>query len=219
MDIGIICPPSKIRHYSKSRFHYALPTYLINNKVYLRFMLEKLGEGENVFIDLIKPGKERVPESIEVIEKVLDLIWPTDFIMPSYSYKHEETMSLCEKLKTDYRIEGYIVPELMNKEKIEEMFRHKKVCIPRHLSPVVQDIDLRFPIYIEHKSPYALAKKERGIFFTSMPIALGIEGRLLKYYRPCPSTCNWDIPIPELQEKMIMTNIFDLIDYYIKDEE
>jgi hypothetical protein len=214
VKLSIISPINKVKQFSITKYHYALPQPLVENIEYRRFFQKKLDESDEVYVHL-RQVHSNAPAPIDVIEKLLDIFWPTHFILPSYQFDEERTCSLCNWLKKDYGISGYIIPEVLNADVMEEKYRKEKVAIPRYLLNVAEKISLPNAIYIEHKNPFVLSKL-KGVFFTALPISLGACNRLLSKYTPCPPTITFDYAPDRVREKIIMSNIFDLVKYYEK---
>lgn len=167
---------------------------------------------------------QREPEDIYVVGDALLLVRPTYIIYPSYMYDIKATLALIEaytELFNRYRLRSIPCVEGASREGFKrclESYKSKEIAIPNHTfglfdQTIIKD---RFVIYIDNcKMAEELVGYGDGILVTSLPIRLGLLGRLLSNPKPMPPSLTYteDVELPAL-ERVIDRNVKEMIELY-----
>ena len=167
-------------------------------------------------MDLRQPTWKRTPEEWHIVEKALELITPSIIILPSYAYEKEKTIQVA----VDYgkRLEGFKLrgtPEGTTLAEVNECIKalgFTKWALPSHLYSLIPDKCLKGCTYLDNHISLEELKKWDGTLVTSLPVRLGLKGRLLSDCRPSvPSlTLHEEPEFPKIVEK----NIKEVLEYY-----
>lgn len=229
MDIGIIAPIKFLNRYCITRIQYCLPELLLDSKEYFDFYSSCLVGEERVILDCRTMDPIKKPISQSILKEVLERFKPTLIIMPSNAYSLSKTLVTQEDfLNIDYIgywkgarkliacLEGTNELEVL---RYQDAWTGYKLAIPSHMYIVTRKM-LKAPrgYFIENRNdPYEITNG-KGILLTSMPIRLGLEGRLNSLGPTTSSTLNFYLQ-EERFETVIEKNIEDLINHYKKEEE
>lgn len=217
MKIGIIAPIKFLEEFCITDIQYYLPTLIVENKKYRDFCVRKLREKNTVIMDMKKIGWKREPEDPSIIDKALNLLIPSIIILPSYMFNTQKTTGILDSFKfrniTTYGcLEGTNMKEVQSC--IEEFKDLDGYAIPSHMYGICTSVPQDKPIiYIENHLSIDELKAEKGILVTSLPIRLGLEGRLLSDYRPSPPSLTFyeeENKYPSITKK----NIEEIIGFY-----
>lgn len=226
MQVGIIAPVSTLEKYCTTEIQYCLPFLIANDKGYRSFYNLKKEEGHLVIMDTHRDqGWERKPEEMEVILEALSYLTPSLIITPSHMFQTTKTVEAARlflsklssrKVKPEGIVgcvEGTTVREVKECAKDLKKLGITTLAIPSHLYKICKEIPHNGPtIYIEnHLNPEELDGLE-GTLVTSLPVRLGLLGRLNSDYLPSPNSLTFkeEDKFPKVIEK----NIRDLIAFY-----
>jgi len=227
MQVGLIAPPPLLEKCCITNIHYCLPILISKNKKYRSFYTRKALEGEIVILDCRKIGWKRTPEDPKICLDAIERLTPTIIILPSVMHSRKRTLEKSlqfltyhfqgMKAKFVYCAEGTNPKELRDsakdsKELPVEVFT---VAIASHSHRLCTDLKYPKPlIYIEnHQDVRELAHVPEGVLLTSLPVRLGLSGRLLSNYSPTPSHLTFresGCDFPEIVKK----NISDTLEIY-----
>ncbi|MBU1067412.1 hypothetical protein KKE60_06465 [Patescibacteria group bacterium] len=220
MKVGIIAPISSLRKYCKTEIQYCIPSLIVSSKEYRNFYKEQEKTASLLILDTAKVGWKREPENFGVVEKALDYINPTLIITPSYMYNLNKTIEVVREFLTYFKpkmiagcLEGTTEKEVQAcSSKLKNLGIATK-AIPAHILRITKEIVSNGPtIYIDNhltiKELYGL----EGVLVTSLPVRLGLQGRLLSDYMPSPPLLNF-YEEDKFQE-MIEKNIKELRNFY-----
>ena len=223
MRVGIIAPIAMLDKYCVTKTQYCLPRLIVENTTYRDFYQKKTKEGKVVIMDLKKPSWKREPEDWEIVEQALKVIEPEVIILPSYTFEKDKTVKVTLQYSRALRNKNYQVwpcLEGTSKEEVRACQRSLKdvneglwFALPSYLYSVAEHKG-KTMMYIEnHMSMGELDGCGNAILVTSLPIRLGLEGRLITDYRPSPSSLTF-METEDRFPKVTERNVRTLIDYY-----
>lgn len=229
MDIGIIAPIKFLTKYCTTGIQYCLPELLLESKEYLDFYTEAFHKGDKVILDVRNNDSLRKPLKEKILKDVLEIFEPTLIVMPSNAYSLSKTLVTQE----DFIKLDLIKPWLTNNRliacleatnevevlKYQDIWKGSKLAIPSHMYIVTKKM-LKAPrgLFIENRNdPYEIPQGP-GALLTSMPVRLGLEGRLNSLGPTTSSTLNFYLE-EERFNSVIDKNIEDLISYYKESNE
>lgn len=225
MKVGIIAPISMLDEYCTTDIQYCLPRLLVENKTYSDFYKKRKKKGNTIIIDSRKVGTwKREPEDFDIIEKALDIIEPNYFILPSWMFNQKRTLSVMEKYWQSRRIgqgrvvaclEGTTIKEIDELRELDwDEMDITTFALPEHIQTFCKTVECDSPIiYIENHLRIEELEKLDGILVTSLPVKLGLQGRLLSDYLPGPPSLTFyeeENRFPKVVER----NILELLEYY-----
>lgn len=194
MKVGIIAPISLLSKYCITPIQYCLPRLLVENKEYREFYLERKVKGNFIILDCKKLGWKRKPEDFKVIGKALTFFHPDTIVLPSVMYNWEGTIEIVNRFFKEFNkiftyaicLEGTSYEEvgkcLAELRKISPL-----VAIPSHIYKLWKGEEWEGNvIYIENHLNLDELDGLDGCLVTSLPVRLGLEGRLLSDYLPSP---------------------------------
>jgi len=215
MKVGIIAPIKMLRSYCTTSVQYYLPG-LLENEEYREFY-STLPKGTTKIMDCRKPIWRGKPEDLEICKLGCDL-QPNYIILPSLMFNPEETVKVgrkyasklnCLNSKLIACLEGTTKKEVLDCAKSLGGF--SGYAIPSHLYSICKKIPRsKLTIYIENYSKYNELEGLNGILVTSLPVRLGLQGRLLSDYLPSPSSLTFyerEDKYPLVVEKNIKEDI------------
>lgn len=221
MEVGIIAPIKLLREYCTTRIQYCLPELIVESKEYRSFYKEKATEGKLVIMDIRKIGWKREPEDFRIVKEALKHLRACMIIYPSCMYNWKKTMKVVRDFKKTFRLEGVGCLEGTNKKELT-LCAHKLIkekvttlAIPSHIYNLrIKDTSFNKPImYIDNYSGMDELVGLDGILVTSLPVRLGLEGKLLSNYKPSPPSLTFyetEDPYPMITKK----NVKEAIRYY-----
>ena len=222
MKVAIIAPVELIERYCTTDVQYCIPRLLVDSDKYTEFYKQKRQDGNYVMLDIRKPGWRRQPEDYDIIKKALSLLTPTVTIYPSVMYNAQKTIEVAmqfielfgSKLVGAVCLEGTTIEEVEScRESIRPIYTY---ALPSHIFSTTTSVRCEQPlIYIENHLKIEELDGLSGFLATSLPIRLGLLGRLVADYMPSPPSLDFFIkedPFPKVVER----NIKDTIEYYSK---
>ena len=214
MRIGIISPIKFLKDYCKTDVQYILPRLLVEESEYRDFYISREEEGDTLILDCRIPHWKRTPEDFDVIEKALGIISPHIIVAPSHMFNSKASDKTfrkfiskvpCGRSRIIRCIEGTSPKDITHSGDYPQ-------AIPSHMFRYL-DILPTDAIYIEnHLDPNELLGR-KGILVTSLPIRLGLQGRLLFDFKPTPDSLTF-YEKENLYPKITMRNVKDIIEMY-----
>lgn len=214
MKIGIIAPIHLLEKYCITDVHYVLPRLLVKESRYRTFYTKKKAQGHTIILDCRTPHWLRVPEDFGLVEKALGLLLPDILVMPSHMFNATLTQEVCKK---------FLKEVVISKSKVlgciegasESYLKYKKetnYAIPSHMYRFLGKLPVK-ALYIDnHLDPKELLGR-KGILVTSLPVRLGLQGRLLSDFKPAPESLTF-YEEEDLYPDIVLKNVEDMIDYY-----
>jgi len=220
MKVGIIAPIESLKKYCITDIQYCIPNLIVSSKEYRDFYKEQEKKASLLVLDTVKVGWKREPEDFGVVEKALSYINPTLIITPSYMYNLNKTIEVAEQFLTNFKpkmvagcLEGTTEKEVqVCSAALKELGVNTK-AIPAHILRIKKEVKGNGPtIYIDNHLTIKELDGLEGVLVTSLPIRLGLQGRLLSDYMPSPPLLNF-YEEDKFQE-MIEKNIKELRNFY-----
>ena len=221
MEVGIIAPIKLLNEYCITRTQYCIPS-LLENKDYLEFYKTK----NNVILDCKKLGWKREPELLSTIVQAVQDIYPSLIICPSEMYNSRKTLEVTKytlntlemlsKASLVPCLEGTSEEEIKSLEEEYTNMGFNLIAIPSHIYRYYKGEGCREYIYIDnHSKPDELIGRQ-GILVSSLPVRLGLAGRLLSQSIPTPPSLSFK---EEEDEFPMITkrNVADFIEMYEED--
>ena len=219
MEVGIIAPVSLLK-YCITDIQYCLPSLLSSNKSYKSFYKDRDSRGDLIIIDSRRIGWKRQPEDIDLVRQAMELLPKALVILPSYMFDVTKTLEISKRFLQILKpscvagcIEG---SDIKNVEKCVEGFRDlgvRTIAIPSHIYRISKTFKNNGPvIYLDNFSNLDELAKLEGTLVTSLPIRLGLQGRLVTDYLPSPPHLTFE-ETPAFQ-KIVEKNIKDTISFY-----
>lgn len=221
MQVGIIAPIKFLEAYCQTDIQYCFPRLILESPEYREFYQKRVKTGDHVFLDAAEPGWRRAPTSFDLVEQALQLLKPSMLISPSYMYDWEKTLEVakafCKRFKRKNVIAGCL--EGTTLEETEKCMKGIKgvytYVLPSHLYSIRKAIDWSaYPLYLDNYQNFEELQGSKGILVTSLPVKLGLEGRLLSQYLPSPSSLTFyeeEDKYPAITER----NVKEVISYYV----
>jgi len=215
MKVGIIAPIKFLRKYCITNIQYCLPSLLEESKGYREFYLERQRMGNIVILDCKKISWRREPEDLELVKKVLTYLKPTYIILPSYMYSVDLTIMVAKeysgKLKGNFIgcLEGTTLRET---KKCAKNLKLAQYAIPSHLFNICKGY-FKEGIFIENHSSIDEFIGSDGILVTSLPVRLGLQGRLLSDDKPSPPSLTFHED-EDRYPTVTRRNVEEAIDFY-----
>lgn len=217
MKVGIIAPIKFLNDYCITSIQYCLPSLLCSNETYRKFYIKREKKGNTLILDCKKVNWRREPEDFEIIRQALKLISPDVIIAPSYMFNSQESSKILEKFINDFPSIATKVIKCLEGASEEDLLYFpwtKELAVPSHMYrylPIIKSTSST--IYLEnHLNVEELDRKE-GILVTSLPVRLGLQGRLLTDYRPSPTSLTF-YEEEDKYQKITKKNVEDTIDFY-----
>ena len=192
MKVGIIAPISMLNRYCTTEFQYCLPSLLLESEKYRTFYTDS----KRVFtiLDTVKLGWRREPEDPDIIEEVLSFLTPDLTILPSYMYDVAKTVRVSQEFLVRFKpkyvagcLEGASTSEIKECKELLGNLGIGALTIPSHLYSMYKGNNLKAPtIFIENHLKLEEIESPNGILVTSLPVRLGLQGRLISDYLPSP---------------------------------
>jgi hypothetical protein len=226
MEIGIIAPTKLLSKFCcLTEIQYCIPKLIVEDKKYRDFFTERESSGDLIILDLRSLGWKRKPESLEICRKALELLDRPLVVLPSYMYEVKRTLEVAEVYLGELRpsivsgcIEGTDSKEAESCAKKLKELGLRTLSIPAHLYPFFKTFNSEGPrVYLDNYQKIEELAGIEGTLVTSLPVRLGLDGRLLSDHTPSPPSLTYseDIAFPKIVEK----NIKDAISYYEGDQE
>jgi hypothetical protein len=222
LKIGIIAPIRFLESYCTTGIQYCLPRLLVQEASYRSFYKGRQEKGDIVILDCRQPTWKRLPENFHVVEEALRYIEPDLVILPSYMFNRKRTIGVVKDWRP--QLDSYSLGAVLEGTNLKEVSRctndFSSFChvIPSHIYniylPNIGKLETSSPtIYLEnHSSPFELGGLG-GILLTSLPIRLGLQGRLLHDYLPSPPSLNF-YEAENSYPKVVEKNIEEVLEFY-----
>jgi len=222
MRVGIIAPTSMLGDYCKTPIQYCLPSLLVENEAYRHFYLGKRSLGNfTIILDCRKPGWKREPEDFRVVIDSLKILHPDFIVAPSHMFKAKESSYIYEEFRRDLPLFNKRIIRCLegtSKEEIGTFPKSSTIAVPSHMYRYIEDIKLpSCVIYIENHLNVEELNGRKGILVTSLPVRLGLQGRLISDYRPSPNSLTFN-ETENLYPKVVMRNITETLEFYEEEE-
>lgn len=215
MKVGIIAP-IKFLEYCVTDIQYCLPSLLIKSKEYRDFYLGKKEEGNFLVMDCRQVGWKRVPEDFSIVEEALSMLKPSIIIAPSYMFNAEASNEVYGKFVEKFDSWSKRIIRCLEgaSESDIKVDKSERIAVPSHMYRFLSKFPETNPIiYIDNHLNLEELEGREGILVTSLPIRLGLKGRLLVDYKPTPESLTFyetRNKYPEIVER----NVLDTIEFY-----
>ena len=215
MKVGIISPIDFLSKYCITDIQYCLPKLLVDSKEYRDFYIGRQKKGNTLILDCRKLTWKREPEDFRVIKEALKIINPSIIITPSYMFNLKGTKEIYKEFKKVFKSDKILrCLEGTSEEDIKKYPKDESIAIPSHMYRYA----LKKPwgpqtVFIENHLSLEELDGMDGILVTSLPIKLGLQGRLLSDYLPSPPSLTFyeeEDKYPEITAK----NVEETIEYY-----
>lgn len=214
MKIGIIAPINFLEKYCITDIQYVLPRLLVEEPRYRNFYINRKKKGDTIILDCKIPHWKRTPEEFDIIEEALGLLPPDIVVAPSHMFNVKLSRETFKKfLRTLPRDKNKIVRCIEGtSEEDLEFGRDTFQAIPSHMFRFLEKLPLD-SLYIEnHLNPEELHGR-KGVLVTSLPVRLGLQGRLLSDFKPTPESLTFHEK-EDLYPKITLKNVKDIIEFY-----
>lgn len=223
MKIGIIAPIKMLGNYCNTPIQYCLPSLLVESEAYRHFYLSKRKVGNyTIILDCRKPGWKREPEEFKIVIEALRIFHPDFMVAPSYMFKAKESSYIYEEFTRQFPLFKKKIVRCVEGTSLEEamIFPHhgSTIAVPSHMYRYLDGISLPPKIiYIENHLNVEELAGRKGILVTSLPVRLGLQGRLISDYRPSPNSLTFN-EIEDLYPKIVTRNIRETLEFYEEQE-
>lgn len=226
MEVGIIAPPKLLNKYCNKGVQYCLPKLLVENTDYRNFYREKYKCNGKIILDCRSPeGWKRVPEDLDIVKRAIYFLGDEIdiIILPSFTYKRKETRKVTESFLRELKSftvavcpEGPTFREFLGSYKELKALGPNLTAIPSYSIPVVGPRIKEFEgsIFIDnYQKVEEFDGIKNGTLVTSLPIRLGLEGRLLSDYLPTPQALTFNEDKDSFS-KVTETNVRETLEFY-----
>ena len=225
MKVGIIAPVSMLDEYCTTNIQYCLPKLLVENERYRDFYKKRKKQKNIIIIDSRRVGTwKREPEEYSIIVKALDILRPDYFILPSWMFNQKRTIAEVKRFIGNLLpvpnnlvacLEGTNEKEIvMLRKLLSKDLTIKSFALPEHIQTFCKTVECdNSIIYIENHLRVEELNGLDGILITSLPVRLGLQGRLLSDYLPGPPSLTFH-ENEDRFPKVIERNIKELLEYY-----
>ena len=214
MRVGIIAPIKFLDKYCITDIQYCLPKLLVEDERYCKFYKERKRKKDTIILDCRKVGWRRSPEDFRTIELAMGLLKPDLVIVPSFMFNKEASDEMVISFRSEFPGLKKVVKCLEGASREEIKEASGVWAVPSHMYKYLGTLSLSpDTIFIEnHLSLNELDNRE-GILVTSLPVRLGLQGRILSDYRPSPSSLLF-YEEEDKYPKVTAKNVKDTIEYY-----
>jgi len=217
MNVGIITPIKFLEQYCITDVQYCLPSLLCNSERYREFYIGRARKDNIVILDCRKTTWKREPADFRTVELALGLIKPNIIIAPSFMFNLEASLGIYEEfIKEFFASKTKIIRclEGASKEDVEAFPKSRTIAVPSHMYRYLNNLKLSpHTIYIENHLNLEELEGRKGILVTSLPVKLGLQGRLMSNYRPSPNSLTFNEE-EDNYPKIVMNNIEETISFY-----
>jgi len=215
MKVGIIAPIRFLDKYCISDIQYCLPKLLVGYKAYRDFYIGKQEKGNIIIMDCRKPSWRREPEDFGIIREALKVINPSIIIAPSYMFNAKASMDIYKEFKRTFKSDKIIrCLEGTSEEEIEREAKEPSTAVPSHMyRHALKRRKGLLTVFIENHLNLEELYGLDGILVTSLPIRLGLQGRLLSNYLPSPDSLTF-YEEKDTYPTITAKNIQETIEYY-----
>ena len=214
MKVGIIAPINFLETYCITDTQYVLPRLLVEESRYRDFYIERKERGDTIILDCKVPHWKRKPEESDIIEKALGMLPPDIIIAPSHMFNARLSKEAFKKFLKELPFNKTRIIKCVEgtSEKDLKYSKDSFVAIPSHMFRFLDNLPTN-ALYIDnHLDPDELNGRE-GILVTSLPVRLGLQGRLLTDFKPAPESLTF-YEEEDLYPKITLGNVKDLIETY-----
>ena len=229
MKVGIIAPIRFLEEYCNTDVMYCLPGLVAESEVYRRFYQNR-SQGQTLVMDCRKPGWRRMPEGFEVVKQAMRHVRPDVVVFPSYMFNAAGTVELARRFNKEvrqfYPATYVLCPEGTTKkevcrcaDKLQDKMDIDRFAVPSHQYKLVDmgeahsDATVIFIDNHERIEELAEQVKSDAILVTSLPVRLGLRGRLLSDCLPTPPSLTFyekKDPYPMITKQ----NVEETIEFY-----
>ena len=217
MKVGIIAPIKFLNNYCITSIQYCLPSLLITNTTYRNFYKKRKIERSTIILDCRKVSWKRIPEDFEVIKKALRVCDPDIIVAPSYMFNSRASSEILKKFIDEFPSVATKVVKCLEGASEEDLLYFpwtKELAVPSHMYRYLSIIkSTSQTIYLENHLALEELEGKDGILVTSLPIRLGLQGRLLTDFRPSPDSLTF-YEEEDKYEKITRKNVKDTIEFY-----
>lgn len=221
MKVGIIAPIKLLEDYCTTTIQYCLPSLLVGNQSYKAFYIRRRMKGDTIILDCRKLGWKRMPEDFDIITESLKLVQPDIIIAPSFMFNYTYSSVIFEAFVSRFSSFNKKIIRCLegtSESAVPIFLEDKVVAIPSHMYRYITNIKTNpNTIFIENHLSIEELKDRQGILVTSLPVRLGLQGRLLADYRPAPNSLSFY----EEEDKyptIVKRNIEDTLDFYEEEQ-
>jgi len=223
MRVGIIAPTNMLQSCcSLGRAQYCIPYLIAKDKSYQDYYKRLIKRsGQVIIMDIRKPGWKREPEDLDIVKEALQYVHPDWIVLPSVMYDPEKSFrTACDfrqNLNSGTQLLGCL--EGTTEEEVTACRRVyfkkafiSKFAVPSHILPFYKHKEY---LYIENHTRIEELEGLSGTLVTSLPVRLGLDGRLVSDPLPSPPslTFNEEEKYPEI----VRRNILETLDFYDED--
>lgn len=217
MKVGIIAPIKFLEKYCKTSIQYCLPCLIVNEPEYRHFYAKRASMGNTIILDCRQIGWKREPEKLSVVEESLHYLTPSIVISPSCMFNSRRTRGIQEEFVYSFpQLRGKLIRciEGTSEEEMERIRDKDRVAAPAHMYKYISNLRLNsHTIYIDNHLNLDELHGKEGILVTSLPIRLGLQGRLLSDYKPAPPSLTFYEEL-DYYSKVTERNVAETIEYY-----
>ena len=214
MKVGIIAPINFLDRYCITSIQYVLPRLLVEEPKYRDFYLDRKSRRNTIILDCKVPSWKREPEDFDLIKKALELITPKIIVAPSYMFNAKLSKEIHKKFLKEFPSwKEQIVQSIEGTTELD--LKYKKgslVAIPSHMFRFLDKLPSN-SIYVENHLDPGELEDRKGILVTSLPVRLGLQGRLLSDYKPAPESLTF-YEEEDLYPKITLKNVEEMIERY-----
>lgn len=201
MNVGIVAPIKMLSKYCKGGIQYCIPTWLLESDEYFDFYARHTLNGDSlVIMDTKSKEPRRQPEEEDIVIDAGETLKPDMVITPSVAFNKDKTLSEFYKFRnsdwgSSFMKEGLIgCVEGATLEEVVSCAKGLKdhvgyYAVASHLLSFIGDgLRIDKPIvYIDNRtSPWEISLQKGDIIVSSLPVRLGLCGRLNSNYLPSP---------------------------------
>jgi hypothetical protein len=174
-------------------------------------------KGSFIILDCRKLGWKRGPEEFSVIEESLRLFHPDIIVAPSHMFNKEASQEVHKEFISKFKILNSITVRCLegsSQQDILDAPKTKTVAVPSHMYRYLGSLRLGpHTIFIENHLNLEELGGRKGILVTSLPLKLGLQGRLMSDWRPSPNSLTF-YEEEDNYPKIVARNIEETIEHY-----
>ena len=219
MKVGIIAPIKFLDRYCITNVQYCLPKLLVGSEVYQDFYRARQKRGDIIILDCKKPGWKREPEDFDTVELALSMVLPSIIVAPSYMFNSKESERVYQEFIEEFAVWEDRIVRCLEGISEKEVKKPKGItAVPSHIYKyLLREKWKPDTLFIENDKKVDELDGRKGILVTSLPLKLGLQGRLLSDYKPAPNSLTF-FEEEDNYPKVTMKNIMDTIEYYKEDK-
>lgn len=220
MKVGIIAPIKFLERYCITDIQYCLPGLLVDSTDYKEFYRERKKRGNTIILDCKRISWKREPEYFETVEAALSLIEPDIVIAPSFMFNPKDSLDVYKKFASRFPSHTSKIIRCLegtSEEDVTNFPAKKAFAIPSHMYRYTSTAKSNHQvIYVENHLTVEELEGKDGIIVTSLPVRLGLQGRLLADIRPTPDSLTF-YEEEDNFPTIAMRNVEDTIEYYTEE--